>query len=85
MADTLTTFIPPGSTRLPDNAQWTNRFTVNSSSSDRQYVIAQHREHRHWGCDCPGWKRHRTCKHLASVGLPAYERPHEISDGGRRG
>jgi hypothetical protein len=83
MADQLTTYIPPESTRLPDNGQWTNRFEVRSASSNRIYVIAQHREHRHWGCSCPAWRTRRTCKHLTSVGLPSHERPHEIGE--RRG
>jgi len=64
--------------KLPDSGQWTNRFEVRSESSDRVYIIAQHKTGRHWGCSCPGWKRHRTCKHLAAVGLPSLERPHEV-------
>ncbi len=63
---------------LPDNKGWTNRFEVRSESSDRVYVVAQHADKRHWGCSCPGWKRHRKCKHLTTVGLPAFEKPHEI-------
>jgi uncharacterized Zn finger protein len=43
------------------------------------YVVAQHKTKRHFACSCPGWKRHRTCKHLASMQLPSYEKPHEVS------
>ena len=63
---------------LPDNRQWTNRFELSSETSDRVYVIAQHKTGRHWGCSCPGWRRHRRCKHLATVGLPSLEKPHEV-------
>ncbi len=66
------------STRLPDNAQWTNRFEIKSESSNRIYVIAQHKVKRFWACDCPGWKSHRTCKHLKHLALPVYQRPHEV-------
>ena len=63
---------------LPDNGQWTNRFEVRSESSGRVYVVAQHKAKRHWGCSCPGWRRHRKCKHLRAVGLPTLEEPHEV-------
>ena len=65
--------------KLPDNAQWQHRFEVKSSSSNRKYVIAQNKDKRHWGCSCPGWRTHRNCKHLAAVGLPSHERPHEVA------
>jgi hypothetical protein len=71
----------PADDRLPDNAQWENRFNVRSESSNRLYVIAQNKAKRHWACSCPGWKRHRTCKHLQFLGLPSYERPMEIDRG----
>jgi hypothetical protein len=69
--------IPRGS-KLPDNAQWTNRFEVPSSSSDRVYTIAQNKAKRHWGCDCMGWRRHRNCTHLKNLSLPSYEVPFEV-------
>lgn len=68
---------PAGAVALPDNDQWINRFKVKSQSSNRIYIIAQHRKKRHWGCSCPGWKRHRNCKHLEAIGLPGHEEPHE--------
>ena len=52
---------------LPDNAQWKNRFEIKSESSNRIYVIAQRKTDSSWGCSCPGWKRHRTCKHLKTI------------------
>ena len=62
---------------LLDNDQWQNRFEVRSETSGRIYVIAQHKNKKHWGCSCPGWKRHRRCKHLESIGIPSYEQPFE--------
>lgn len=56
-----------GSTLLPDNDRWTNRFQVKSASSDSLYVIAQQRADGVWGCSCPGWRHHRRCKHLTDV------------------
>jgi len=63
---------------LPDNDQWKNRFQIRSSSSNRIYVIAQHKTKKHWGCSCPGWKIHRNCIHLKELGLACYEQPQEI-------
>lgn len=63
---------------LPDNDQWTNRFEVRSESSDRIYIVSQHKAKRHWGCSCPAWRTRRKCKHLVAVGLPVLEKPHEI-------
>jgi hypothetical protein len=56
-----------GSTLLPDNGQWTNRFQVKSLSSSSLYTIAQRRSDHTWGCSCPGWRNHRRCKHLTDV------------------
>lgn len=63
---------------LPDNGQWKNRIEIKSSSSNRVYVVSQNKAKGHWGCSCPGWKAHRTCKHLKALGLPSYEKPFEI-------
>lgn len=52
---------------LPDNAQWKNRFEIKSESSNRIYTVAQRKSDNSWGCSCPGWKRHRTCKHLNTI------------------
>ena len=65
--------------RLPDNGQWTNRFTVKSQSSNQLYIVAQNKGKRHWGCGCKGWIYHRTCKHLSALGLPSHERPMEVT------
>ncbi|SCC48135.1 hypothetical protein GA0116948_11079 [Chitinophaga costaii] len=62
---------------LPDNDQWQFRFNVESASSNRLYTISQHKVKKHWGCSCPGWKAHRTCKHLQALSLPCFERPFE--------
>ena len=63
---------------LPDNDLWTNRVEVKSETSNRVYIVAQHKEKRHFACSCMGWKRHRSCKHLTALGLPNHERPHEL-------
>lgn len=63
---------------LPDNQIWTNRLEIKSESSNRLYIIAQNKTKRHWACSCPGYRTRRKCKHLAALGLPAFEQPHEI-------
>jgi len=50
--------------------QWTNRFPVNSSSSDVVHTVSQNKKNRYWGCSCNGWKRWRHCQHLKENGLP---------------
>lgn len=74
-----TTLTPlAGAERLPDNDQWRHRFAIKSQSSNNKYIVAQHKDKHHWGCSCPGWKSHRKCKHLAALGLPSHEKPHEV-------
>jgi hypothetical protein len=63
---------------LVDNDQWQNRFEIHSETSDRVYVIAQHKKLKHWGCSCPAWRVHRKCKHLTAVGVPNHEKPFEV-------
>jgi len=60
---------------LPDNAQWKNRFEIRSASSNRVYIVSQNINKGHMGCSCPGWRRHRNCKHLSALGLPGHEVP----------
>jgi hypothetical protein len=69
--------IPAGTITLPDNDQWTNRFEIHSSSSNRVYIIAQNKSGRFWGCSCFGWVRHEHCRHLDSLGLPGDHQPRE--------
>lgn len=76
MANVPTIYIRPD-LALPDNALWTNRFEIGSSSSDRVYVISQNKAKRHWACSCPAWRTRRTCRHLQELGLPTHERPYE--------
>lgn len=65
--------------RLKDTDQWQFRFHVQSETSNRLYVIAQHKKKLHWGCSCMAWKRYRHCKHLDAVGLPGFEKPFEVN------
>jgi DNA polymerase-3 subunit epsilon len=69
----------PSADALPPNADWENRFQVRSgTSSNRTYVVEQHKTKRHWACSCKGWQHYRRCKHLSALSLPHYERPHEV-------
>lgn len=70
---------PKSSVVLPDNTQYTNRFEIRSESSNRVYTVAQHKTGRWWSCSCPGWIRHRKCKHLSAMGLPIGQRPYEAT------
>ena len=65
---------------LPDNDQWTNRIEVRSETSNRVYVVAQHKKGRYWRCSCMGCIRFQHCKHLEALGLPAYRKPYEITE-----
>ena len=56
-----------GAVLLEDNAQWTNRIEIKSSSSSMLYIVAQHKTNGTWGCSCPGWKRYKHCKHLDNM------------------
>jgi hypothetical protein len=58
-----------GKQKLPDNDQWTNRFEIESESSDRIYIVSQNKKTGIWGCSCPAWRTRRYCKHLRSLGL----------------
>jgi hypothetical protein len=71
--------LPHDARLLPDNDQWTNRFQIKSESSNRLYTIAQNKQKRHWACNCMGWIRHRTCKHLRTLELPCHSQPFEAS------
>jgi hypothetical protein len=73
-----TVYIPCNSLMLPDNDQWQNRFEIRSETSNRVYVIAQHKVKKHWGCSCPSYRTRRYCKHLSAIGVPAYERPYDV-------
>lgn len=83
MPNEVTLYIRPD-VALPDNAQWTNRFNIGSETSDRVYVISQHKTGKYWGCSCPAWRIHRRCKHLDALGLPNHMKPYEprIEKGG---
>jgi hypothetical protein len=62
---------------LPDQGRWINRFEIKSESSNRVYVVSQDKNHRYWGCSCPGWITRRYCKHLRALGIPTNEKPFE--------
>lgn len=69
----------PSALCLPDTDQWQFRFEVESETSNRLYTIAQNKKLRYWGCSCPGWKRHRTCRHLEALGIPGKQQPYEVN------
>jgi hypothetical protein len=75
--ETLPTLYISKEVALPDNAQWQFRFEIQSESSDRIYIVSQHKERKHWGCSCPAWRTRRTCKHLNAMGIPGGETPYE--------
>lgn len=75
MANTAIVLHVPQSNRLPDNAQYTNRFQIRSGSSDSLYIVAQHKSGLWWSCGCRGWIRHKKCKHLEALGLPGHHVP----------
>jgi len=64
--------------RLPDGAQWINRFLFATSWSESTYIIAQSRPTKSWGCSCPAWKFRRACRHLLTLGLRDGGRPATI-------
>lgn len=55
---------PKSAVALPDKGVWTNRFEIRSETSNRIYVIAQHKETGGYGCSCPSYCTRRKCKHL---------------------
>lgn len=71
-----------GSQLEPDNAAWTNRFVIESTSSDRKYVVAQRKTDGVWGCGCPAWTRNRDrwCKHIAELNRRLRAIGYDISD-----
>lgn len=71
--------IPYSSPILADERDWENRFEIRSETSDRIYIVSQHKTKRHWGCSCPGYRIHRKCKHLNTLALPCFEKPYEVN------
>lgn len=74
---------PPGSVFPPDDSVWCNKFEFESADSGKRYTISQHKEKRHWGCSCQGYRTKRRCKHLQELGLPTLETPFEVIFCGR--
>jgi hypothetical protein len=74
----LRVFIPEDR-RLPDNSQYIHRFQIKSESSEKLYTIAQSKSGMWWACSCPGWIRHKNCKHLRALGLPGQHQPFEAT------
>jgi hypothetical protein len=79
MSTTIPILRVPLTALLPDRADWTNRFGICSSPSDRGHVIAQNKSGRYWGCSCQSWSRHRTCGHLTALRLPSFEKAYEVA------
>jgi hypothetical protein len=70
--------IPSNGRKVTDSPGWQNSVGIPSESSNALYVIAQRKTSRGWGCSCRGWIRHRHCKHLKALQLPAGEKPYEV-------
>jgi len=83
MPNGLITINVPSTSRLPDNAQWTNRFKIHSSTSNRVYTVAQNKTGRFFGCSCKGWIFNKHCKHLQSLGIPGNYQKVQVSIGPR--
>jgi hypothetical protein len=73
-----------GSSLKPDNRDYTNRFTVKSTSSSSVYLVSQRQGSGQWCCSCPGWIHHRKCKHLKDIlsRLAALPVPAKVLDAG---
>jgi hypothetical protein len=69
-----------GSSLMPDTNTHYNRFTIESRSSSKTYVVSQRRggvNDGRWECACPGWcnyprhdaqgVEHRRCYHLTDL------------------
>jgi hypothetical protein len=66
----LTIRVPAGTQLLEDNDNYTNRFKIHSSSSNKVYIVSQSKSGRWWACGCSGWLRHKKCHHLQELGIP---------------
>lgn len=73
----ITVYVPPDAERLSDSRDYTNRFEIHSETSNRVYLIAQHKTKRYWTCSCPRWITKRECKHLRTLALPEHCQPYE--------
>lgn len=58
---------------LPDTDTHKLRFDVKSSSSNRLYRVSIRKKTNLPECSCPGFIRHRKCKHITAV-LPTLEK-----------
>ena len=64
MTDLATVARRTGAMLMQDNKTHQHRMQIRSESSDRLYTVAQRIANETWECSCPGWIRHRNCKHL---------------------
>jgi hypothetical protein len=62
-----------GSSLMEDTDRYVNRFTVDSMSSSKVYIVSQQRHDGMWCCSCQGWITHHSrpnfkgCKHLNDI------------------
>jgi hypothetical protein len=52
---------------LDESKTHRHRLQIRSETSTRLYVVAQLKTSGQWQCSCPGWIRHRSCKHLNAM------------------
>lgn len=72
-----------GAKLLPDSDRYKHRMEIRSQSSTRLYVVSWDTATRAWACKCPGWIRHRHCKHLDEM-RPQLERATNLKQIGGR-
>jgi len=65
---------------LPDNKTHRMRMEIRSESSNRIYIVSQRLSNSQYECSCPGWIRHRNCKHLTAM-KPALQQITKLLDG----
>lgn len=62
-----------GATVEPNNQKFVNRFTIESWSTDKNYIVSQRRTDGEWCCSCKGWIFNHSradfkgCKHLIDM------------------
>ena len=71
MANNITIAARFGGVALADNKSHKHRMEIPNSNGTRMYVVAMNNrggaDQGRFECSCPGWIRHRRCKHLKAM------------------